>query len=79
MLLEPFAQPLAAGHVFLDTACDAAVLAFGNGLGREIVNTSREAGVDEVSEELIKELDEDNCSHQERARSCVCNGQGREL
>lgn len=52
MLLEPLAQALAAGHVLLDTARHAAVLALRDGLGGEVVDAGAEAGVDEVTEEL---------------------------
>lgn len=52
VLLEPLAQSLAAGHVLLDTACHATVLALGDGLGGEVVDAGVEAGVDKGTEKL---------------------------
>lgn len=53
MLLETFAQSLTTGHVLLDTARHAAVLALSNGLGGEVVDAGVEAGVNKISEKLL--------------------------
>lgn len=52
VLLEALREALAAGHVLLDAAGDAAVLALGHGLGGEVADARGEAVVDEVAEEL---------------------------
>lgn len=65
MLLEALGEALGAGHVLLNAAGDAAVLALGDGLGGEVVDAGGEAVVDEVAEELGG-----------RRKSCVSDGRG---
>lgn len=43
VFLESLREPLAAGHVLLDAASDAAILALGHGLGGEVVDAGGEA------------------------------------
>lgn len=54
VFLEPLGQALAAGHVLLDAAGDAAVLALGHGLRGEVVDAGGEACVDKAAEELLE-------------------------
>lgn len=53
VLLEALGQALTRGHVLLNAARDAAVLALGDSLGGEIVDTRGEAVIDEVAKELF--------------------------
>ena len=53
VLLEALGQALRHGHLFLDAARDAALLARGQRLGREVVDARDEAVVNEVAEELF--------------------------
>lgn len=53
MLLEALGQALRHGHLLLDAARDAALLARRQRLGREVVDARDEAVVDEVAEELL--------------------------
>lgn len=53
VLLEALGKALRHGHLLLDAARDAALLARRQRLGREVVDARDEAVVDEVAEELL--------------------------
>lgn len=77
MLLETLGQALTAGHILLDAARDAAVLALGYSLRGEVVDTGREAVVDEVAEELL-EKSSAVVLQQEEGRERGVNGEREE-